>query len=47
MNAMNKLILGLLLTVATFATSACVVVPLGYPGYGYDGGGHHHRHGGW
>jgi hypothetical protein len=45
MNAMNKLIIGLLMAVVTFASSACVVVPLGYPGDGHGGG--HHRHGGW
>jgi hypothetical protein len=47
MNAMTKLVIGLLLAAVTFAGSACAIVPL-YPGYGYDGGGHHHhRHGGW
>ena len=34
MNAMTKLVIGLLLASVTVAGSACVVVPLGYPGPG-------------
>jgi hypothetical protein len=43
---MNKLLSGFLLIVVAVAGSACAIVPL-YPGYGYDGGGHHHRHERW